>query len=211
MTAFDTFPASVNAGGLVKFIGGAIDDSGFLWMIPHRAAAAVRVDTRPGPTLGNMSAFDDFPASAAAGATDKFWGGAIDATGFLWFVPGNAAVVVRVDTRPGPTLGNMTGFDRFPAPVSAGDRDKFVGGAIDAWGFLWLVPTNAAAVVRVDTRPGPTLGKMTAFEGFPAPVNANGLSKFYGGAIDAAGFLWLVPRDAAALVRVDTRPGPTLG
>ena len=94
------------------------------------------------------------------------------------------------------------GFSSFPAQISKGALSKFSGGVFDGT-YLWLIPCNARAVVRVNT----STGAMTGYGNWPEGFAHQGNYKFRSGVFDKNGGLWLIPFHADRVVHLDTATG----
>jgi len=142
-----------------------------------------------GDVIG-MEANANFPISTTPG--NFAFRGAITEGTNLWLLSNDADEIVKVDT----TTGTMTGF---ALPGVGTSQNKFVGGVFDNNGFIWLIPFNANAVVRVTV----ATGAASLFNNWPAGVSvATGSGAFAGGVFDGT-YVWLVPHNAAKIVRID--------
>ncbi|MCL2122345.1 MAG: hypothetical protein FWH28_08875 [Clostridiales bacterium] len=94
----------------------------------------------------------------------------------------------------------MRGYSAFPPGVSG--SSKFSGGVFDGQ-YLWLIPTSAEVVVRVD----PYDGSMTGYDRWPSGFNSSVQYKFRSGVYDGAGGIWLIPFAADSVIRLDIASG----
>jgi len=95
---------------------------------------------------------------------------------------------------------NMRGYPAFPPGVSG--ANKFSGAVYDGQ-HIWLIPTGAQSVVRVN----PATGGMTGYNNWPAGFKIDGQYKFRSGAYDGAEGIWLIPFSAEAVIRLDIKSG----
>jgi hypothetical protein len=77
----------------------------------------------------------------------------------------------------------------------------FVGGVFDG-ACVWLVPSTATSVVRINISDG----NMTFYSTFPQGFNATGNYSFQGGTFDGRS-VWLAPQNATAVVLIDVSSG----
>jgi len=76
-------------------------------------------------------------------------------------------------------------------------NSKFSGGAYDGNGYIWMVPQDANAVVRVRIQDG----AMTAYSTWPAGFANGNTSKFRGAVFDGTS-VWMVPLMADRVVKI---------
>lgn len=98
---------------------------------------------------------------------------------------------------------NITGYGTWPAGFVQGPA-AFYGGVFDG-SSLWLVPFDAADVIRIDT----LTGNMTRHYDWPAGF-VKGSGAFYGGTFDGT-FVWLAPSTADRVLRIDPKTGAMVG
>ncbi len=80
----------------------------------------------------------------------------------------------------------------------------FAGGIFDGQ-YIWMVPSYADRVVRIDTK----TGEMTGYNSWPAGFKKGGYA-FAGGIFDGQ-YIWMVPANADRVVRIDTKTGEMTG
>ncbi len=157
--------------------------------------------TALGDVIG-MTANSAFPSSTTIG-TFAFRG-IITVGTDLWLLPTDSDEIVAVNS----TTGTMTGYPLIGVGTTL---NKFVGGVFDGT-FIWLVPFNGNAVLRVRVADGGggSKGDVVLFDLFPAGISSGDAGKFAGG-VFAGGFVWMVPHNADRVVRLDPADGTMVG
>ena len=112
----------------------------------------------------------------------------------------------RVFPVSGSTV-NMTTYSAWPSAVPGSTARKFSGGVFDG-NLVWLIPSNAAAVVTVNIgNNGGGGGTMTSYSTWPTGVTTTDLSignnAFEGGVFDGR-YVWMTPSSSKYIVRIDT-------
>jgi hypothetical protein len=128
----------------------------------------------------------------------NFFGGLYDGT-YIWYVPFNANMVVRVN----PKTGEMKGYNNWPTGFDASLEEKFTGGIIDG-DNVWLIPYASEMLIKINTE----TGAMTGYNSWPSGFS--GVKKF-GGAIFDGNNIWLVPYTANMVVKVNPETGEMTG
>lgn len=142
-----------------------------------------------------MSENSAFPVSTNLGSF-AFRGG-ITIEGYLYLLANESDEIVKVEL----ATGNMTAV---ALPDLGGAYDKFVGGVYDGT-YIWLVPRDADAVVRLD----PSDDSTTRFNDWPAGFT-KGPAAFSGGIFDGT-YIWMTPHDADRVIRLDPSDGSMVG
>ena len=151
---FTLFPA-VDAGvapgvyGMLGWFGGVLLPDGKVVAIPHRALQPLLID----PAAVQVT----YLGTPLSEPSDRKWaGGVLGPDGKVYAVPYEADRILQID----PSSGAAVAFGpSFRGLIDGGTSSEphYVGGVLDAFGYLWLVSENDLEpypVVRVDLSDG---------------------------------------------------------
>lgn len=218
-TAYD-FAEGVNGNTNSFFSGGdytgGVFDGANIWMVPSMSDRVVKIDPASGRMTGyELAAGTNMTAQSSGSYSNKFMGGAY-AGGYIWLFPHHSDRLVRVN----PANGAIEGFDMSSGTNMTAQSStatfKYWGGAFDGTS-IWLAPYGSDRLAKISdlANSTPTITGYAMANG----VNGNsGLSvyittygaRFSGAVFDGAN-VWLVPRQADQLVRVDPATGAMTG
>ncbi|PHQ79645.1 MAG: hypothetical protein COB65_12340 [Thalassobium sp.] len=167
-------------------------------MIPHGTPLAV---VRVHKTTGAMTSYSGWPGALTPIAISAFGGVAYDPVRTrLWFVPmtgANNAIYMDVNT-------GVMGYCATAWPAGVGIT-SFKGTFVEGPNHLWLVPSQASKIVRVDMSDC----SMTGYD--PSGVTTLGTYGFGGAVFDGVRYGWFIPYTASHVVKLDTTDGSMTG
>ena len=206
LTQYSNWPSTMATYGH-SFMAGALDSNGYMWMAPNTARGVARVKLSDGSiTFYPFSGATDTSMSGLnSTAAGLFHSCVYDGSRYVWMIPWNANMVVRVDTTNGSMVGYY-GWPTSPAGITAGTTNKFVGGVLYN-GYLWMAPYNTNVIVRVNL----TDGTMTGYNSWPTGFT-NTITNFAGAILDEnSGSMWMIPYGTNMVVKVNLSNGGTTG
>lgn len=113
---------------------------------------------------------------------------------YLWMVPSESNMVVRLDME----TGEVSGYDRWPGGFEIPKQGILFTDGVMIGDSLWLSPCDANMAIELDTRTGEMKGYRI---GSP--------QKKYGGAVYDGQALWFIPRAGGGVLKFDPKTAKT--
>lgn len=201
------------AGG--DYTGGIFDGTN-IWLVPSMSDRIIKINPANGQMTGyELSAGTNMTSLSSGPQSNKYMGGAY-AAGYIWLFPHHSDRLVKVNPADGTIEGIALSAGINMTAASATSTFKYWGGVFDGTN-IWLAPYASDRLAKISdlASPVPTI---TGYE-MANGVNGNtGLStsitvygaRFSGAVFDGAN-VWLVPRQADQLVRVNPATGAMTG
>jgi hypothetical protein len=187
ITSFKFSNYSISKAWNNRYKGGAFDGVS-IWIAPHsQTGAMVKFDTH-----AFVMSVVSIVNTCHAYTSGAYLGMAFDGDN-MWLVPHHRPYTSIINVNN----GTQWCADNWPAGITPSSY-MFQGAVFDGR-FMWFIPDNAVALVKVDKY---NTGDMRIVNTWPGTFIKTTTTAFSGGIIDGRN-IWLVPRYAAPLIKID--------
>ena len=182
-----TFP------GKWKWYGGLLGTDGRIYGVPQCASSVLRID----PKTGTCETFGSYPEGGW-----KWHGGTVGMDGAIYGIPAHADTVLKIIPGDEPEIREIGGPLRTGKHRTDG-RYKYLGGVLAHDGCVYMIPSDADYVLRVNCATDECREVGDSLENEAVVQN-----KWQNGFIGEDGVMWGIPLKAeTVLTIVPTEPG----